>query len=42
MAELAKDFYHSVVDEVIKKNRQEFISEGVSEDVLENLKKLWL
>ena len=37
----AKDFYLAVVNEVIEKNRQQFISEGVSEDVLEKLRKIW-
>lgn len=42
MVESAKDFYTSVINEVIEKNRQQFISEGVSEDVLENMKKNWI
>lgn len=41
MANTAKDFYMIVVNEVIERNRQQFINEGVSEDVLEKLKKIW-
>ncbi|CDW82672.1 transcription initiation factor iia large subunit-like [Stylonychia lemnae] len=41
MANSAKDFYMKVVNEVIEKNRQQFINESVSEDVLEKLKKIW-
>jgi hypothetical protein len=42
MAEEAKSFYHLVLEEVIEKNRREFMNEGISENVLENLKKTWL
>jgi len=42
MVESAKDFYNNVINDVIEKNRQQFISEGVSEDVLENMKKIWI
>lgn len=42
MVESAKEFYTNVINDVIEKNRQQFISEGVSEDVLENMKKLWI
>jgi hypothetical protein len=42
MVESAKDFYLSVINEVVEKNRQQFISEGVSEDVLEKMKKIWI
>jgi len=41
MQTTAKDFYLKVVNEVIEKNRQQFINEGVSEDVLEKLRKIW-
>jgi hypothetical protein len=41
MSSSAKDFYLVVVNEVIEKNRQNFINEGVSEDVLEKLRKIW-
>lgn len=41
MADSAKDFYMNVVSEVIEKNRQLFINEGISEDVLEKLRKIW-
>ena len=42
MVDQTKEFYLNVVNDVIEKNRQLFISEGVSEDVLEKLKKLWI
>ena len=42
MVDQTKDFYLSVINDVIEKNRQLFISEGVSEDVLEKLKNLWI
>jgi len=41
MQTTAKDFYLKVVNEVIEKNRQQFINEGVSEDVLEKLRRIW-
>jgi hypothetical protein len=42
MVEQTKEFYNNVITDVIEKNRQLFISEGISEDVLEKLKKLWI
>ena len=41
MSTNAKDFYMAVVNDVIERNRQQFINEGVSEDVLEKLRKIW-
>ena len=37
----AADFYQQVINQVIEDMRNEFIQDGVSEDVLEKLKKLW-
>lgn len=41
MSTNAKTFYAGVVNDVIERNRQQFINEGVSEDVLEKLRKIW-
>lgn len=37
----AQDFYKNVINQVVEDMRNEFIQDGVSEDVLEKLKKLW-
>ena len=41
MSQSAREFYQGVIDEVIESMRNEFVSEGVSEDILEKLKKTW-
>lgn len=41
MSANASEFYQSIVDEVVESMRSEFINEGVSEDILEKLKKTW-
>jgi len=42
MVEQSKDFYLSVINDVAEKNRNLFIGEGISEDVLEKMKKIWI
>jgi hypothetical protein len=37
----ANIFYADVIQQVIDNMRQEFLSEGVTEDILGKLKKLW-
>ena len=39
---LANKFYSEVVNQVIENMRNEFLSEGVSEDILEKLKNNWM
>ena len=41
MGEVTTDFYQSIVNEVVENMRQQFINDGVSEDILEKLKKNW-
>jgi hypothetical protein len=37
----AQDFFNEVITSVIENMRQEFVSEGVSEDILEKMKDTW-
>jgi hypothetical protein len=37
----AQEFYSSVITDVIERMRNEFVQEGVSEDILEKLKINW-
>ncbi len=38
---LANSFYQEVIQQVIDNMRQEFLSEGVTEDILNKLKTSW-
>ncbi len=35
-------FYKAIIELVVENSRQEFVNEGVSEDVLNQMKNLWL
>ena len=35
------EFYTHVVNEVIDRMKDEFINEGLSEDILQKLKEMW-
>ncbi len=41
MDDITNEFYKGVINDVIEQMRQGFVDEGVSEDVLEKLKKSW-
>ena len=42
MSSNAYDFYVTVINEVVDRMKDEFINEGVSEDVLQKLREIWV
>ena len=41
MSSNAYDFYLTVINEVVDRMKDEFINEGVSEDILQKLREIW-